>query len=173
MANNCYFEMRAVGLSEDSLKKFFECVSARYNYNYNMETRRYSLDYCTADKHLFRVFDAYLNYLDEEDDGKYAICISGDCAWSVSCCMFGGKHSYYHDFSNKVEPGTRFYGTTIPLLAKQFDIDIEIFSDEGSFMEHYLVRKDGTIEVDESVECDEETENDEQIDGFKEWDYNI
>lgn len=145
MPNYCDYSMRVKGKKEN-IEEFIEIIKADYNY--------YTMKF-TAKRHLHRVFEAdVVNEPDEICDGIYDAIIDGYCAWSVSCCMFDGAHSYYQQL--KSEYGDMFRGTTIPIESKRLDLDIEIFSSEPGiqFMEHYIVKK-GDIVLEECVDYSE------------------
>lgn len=142
MANICNYSMRAKG-KKKNIEEFIKIMKANYDYN----TMQF-----TADRHMFRIFEANLvTDIDNVDDDIYAVTIDGYCAWSVYACMFEGKYTYYSE--NKESFGNEFRGTTIPIESERLSLDIEIFSEETEigFTEHYIVRK-GTIELDEEVE---------------------
>lgn len=142
MPNICNYSMRVKGKKEN-IEEFIKVMKADYNYN-TMEF--------TADRHMYRIFEAYLETdIEEVDDDVYAVTINGDCAWSVNSCMFDNGFSYYG--RNKNDYGDKFRGTTVPIESKRLELDIEIFSEETGccFMEHYIVRK-GDVEVDECVD---------------------
>lgn len=167
MANYCYFNLKAKGKKKD-IEKLYEVLSNHYNY----------VDGVNIEKtvHLSRIFDCGM--LDDEileEDGMYNCTFEGNCAWSVICCMFSGDHTYYDDYKERFKENCM--ATTIPMLSKELDLDIEIFSEEPGcgFMEHFLVRK-GEIEIEDCVDYEEtyDEETDEYgSEGGLEWNYTI
>lgn len=170
MPNYCDFEMKVNGTKEN-LDKFYNYLKADYYYNSDG-----SLQSCTADKHLFRIFEVYLGTegIYKEDENHTCI-ILGQCAWSVYSCMFEGDSTYYSHWDNKDK--SDFRGTTLPKISEELQLDIEVFSEEGGcgFMEHFLIRK-GVVEIEDCVdyheEEDEETGEYKPIGGL-EWNYTI
>lgn len=128
MANNCGYALKAVGKKEN-LQKLAEIMQRDYN--------------CTSEDlpHLWRIFSAEIDDITEDE-----IYIYGDCAWSVYSCMFDGNHTYQKDDKTGK-------GTTITALAKELNLDIEIFSEEPGcgFMEHFLINNCGELEIDDCI----------------------
>lgn len=161
MPNYCSYEMKVNGKKE-SQEKLLEIMKADYDYN----TMEFS-----ADKHLFRIFEASLCEFSEDDD----FFISGYCAWSVYSCMMEGEHSYYNSLKERFP--NEFRGTTLVELSKELDLEIEVFSEEPGcgFMEHYII-KNGELIVNKCHEYeevyDEKTEEYTSIGGI-DWDYTI
>lgn len=129
MANDCLFNLRAVGKKKD-VKKLINVFDA----DFDEKTGEIPL-------HLHRIFyfDIENSDMDEfnsyEDDDVINIDFVGSCAWSVYCCMFDGEFTYQKDDKT----GT---GTTIDRLSKDLNLDIEIFSEEIGmcFCEHFLIK---------------------------------
>lgn len=142
MPNYCNYSMCVVGKKE-SVEEFIEVMNAGYNYG-TME-----FDY---DRHMFRVFEAENDKIEERDDGRFQTFINGYCAWSVSSCML--KDGYYRNF--KEDFPDNFRGTTLPLESKKLGLDIEVYSEESGmcFQEHYLII-DGEIVREECVDWSE------------------
>lgn len=154
MANYCYFQIKAVGL-KDSLLKLQEYLDASYEYKQDENGNWY--ENCKADKHLFRIYETQCeDGIEEINENEYSIRISGECAWSVTNCMFDEEYTDYGKWRNSVSPFT-FKGTTIPELSKELNLKIEIYSEETGvgFMEHYLI-EDGKILIDDCVNYEEE-----------------
>ena len=178
MANYCYFELKIKGKKEN-VNKMVSYFKADYSYettcdeNYNREIISSK---CTADKHFFRIFECeVVDEYFESDDGSYVI-LDGQCAWSVSSCMLAEDHSYYSDWiKSSLACGAEFKGSNVPLESKNLDLDVEIFSEETDFMEHYIIKK-GHITTSETVDCeeiyDEESHSYKIIGGFK-WEFSI
>lgn len=145
MPNYCYYSMCAIG-GKDSIEEFIKIVQADYDYG----TMEFS-----HDRHFFRVFEADYDEIEDLGDDIYKVVISGNCAWSVGCCMFDiGHHGYYHDLKERFPK--EFRGTTIPAESERLKLSIEIFSEECGmcFQEHYIVI-DGKIFEDECVDWEE------------------
>ena len=145
MPNYCYYQMKVVGKKEN-VEEFIKVMQADYDYS----EMKFSFD-----RHMGgRVFEAYVDEFKEIEKGNYAALISGDCAWSVVCCMFDGALTYHNDLKTRHPENCK--STTIPIESENLDLDIEIFSEESGmcFQEHYLVRK-GVIEIDDCVDYNE------------------
>lgn len=188
MPNYCQFEMKLKG-EKENLVKAYDIISADYNYK---EDRTLE---CSADKHLFRIFEAdYEGKWDRSVDGAFpvksveesideygegnSLLISGSCAWSVYSCMFEGDYTYYNDW-NKEERAkySEFKGTTIQKVSEELKLTIEIFSEEPgcSFMEHYVIHE-GEVLISDEIEYKEEYDeilDDYTCSGGIEWKYTI
>ena len=130
MPNYCHYSMCVVG-EKENVEEFIKVIQADYDYN--------SMVF-SYDRHLFRVFEAYYDEIDEFEDNVCQVVIGGECAWSVACCMFDiGHHGYYHDLKERFP--NEFKGTTIPAESERLNLSIEIFSEECGmcFQEHYKV----------------------------------
>lgn len=132
MPNWCQFEMRVKGNVEDingAYKQIFAC------------------DYGDEGKHLHRVHTEMANFLIEENGIGI---IHGECAWSVKVCMFDDEQSYYRTEVNKIP---NYQGTTIDRISEEFNLDIEIRSEETmmGFVEEFYISK-GNIEHDICLE---------------------
>jgi hypothetical protein len=134
--------MRAVGTKEN-IEEFIKVMNAGYDYG-TME-----FDY---DRHMFRVFEAVSDEIDEYDDGVFAVTINGYCAWSVRSCMF--DDGYYGRIKERYSDD--FRGTTLLLESKKLGLNIEVFSEESGmcFQEHYMII-DGELVCDECVDWSE------------------
>lgn len=184
MANNCFYSMKIVG-EKENVYKLISYLQAYYEYD---SRDNWKLVKCTADKHFFRVFDAYHKEDNDEvlGDGKVASYVSGDCAWSVISCMFANKLGTYYDSWKKdgTTENPDFRGTHMAEATEELDLVVEIFSEESGcgFMEHFLVDK-GKILIEECVDwCqlyDEDgepiyDENGDQVtEGGLDWNYTI
>lgn len=142
MPNLCDYGMRVVG-KRDNIEEFIKVINGHYDY----ATKEFSYD-----RHLFRVFDACTEEIEELGDGSYGVNIYGYCAWSVYCCMFETSSTSYYQSLQERYPND-FRGTSVPIESKRLDLDIEIFSEESGmgFMEHYLVRK-GDVEIEDCID---------------------
>lgn len=142
MPNYCNYSMCVVGAKEN-IEKFIKVINSGYNYG-TME-----FDY---DRHLFRVFEAVNDEIEERYDGRFQTTINGYCAWSVSSCML--EDGYYR--SVKKNYPDNFRGTTLDIESKNLDLDIEVFSEESGmcFQEHYII-KNGEVVCDECVDWEE------------------
>ena len=138
MPNYCNYEMKIKG-SKNAINRVLACLKADYNYYEGKPSQ----------KHFFRVFGAYEDDFEKNDDGTYTLFVYGDCAWSVRSCMCSGHGTYYD--SIKSEYPKEFMGTT--LLEQSRDCEIEVFSEEEGmeFSEHYLF-KNGECLCDDTAQ---------------------
>ena len=139
MPNYCGYSMCVKGTKEN-VEEFIKVIKADYDYG-TMEF--------THDRHLYRVFEADYDEIEEIFDGTYQVIINGDCAWSVNSCMF--ENGYHRNFKERFPDNCK--GTTVPIESERLGLDIEIFSEECGmcFQEHYIVRK-GVVEVSDCVD---------------------
>lgn len=186
MPNICLYSMCVKGKKEN-IEEFIKVIKVDYDYG-TMEF--------THDRHLFRVFSADDNGIEQVDDDVYEVIINGDCAWSVSSCMF--ESYYYSDLKQRFP--NEFRGTTLPIESERLNLDIEVYSEECGccFQEHYVIIH-GDIKVYDSVdwyeydlsEYDTKEEAEEELDieitdeewnskndfisrgGFGSWDFEI
>ena len=144
MPNLCSYSMCVKG-KKQNIEEFIKVIKADYNYG----TMEFSYD-----RHLFRVFDADYDEIEQVGDNAYQVIIYGDCAWSVSSCMLDSYHSYYSQLKERYPK--EFRGTTLQIESERLNLDIEVFSEECGmcFQEHYIIRK-GELEVDECVDWQE------------------
>lgn len=143
MPNYCNYSMCVVGKQRKNVEEFIRVMNAGYDYG-TME-----FDY---DRHMFRVFEAVNDEIEERADGRFQTIINGYCAWSVSSCML--ESGYYGRV--KRDYPDNFRGTTLPLESERLGVDIEVFSEESGmcFQEHYVII-DGEIACDECVDWEE------------------
>lgn len=187
MPNYCSYLMCVKGKKEN-IKEFIKVIKADYNYG--------AMEF-SFDRHMFRVFAADYDEIEQIGENAYQVLINGYCAWSVSSCMLDSLHSYYASCKEKYKEN--FRGTTLPIESKRLNLDIEVFSEESGmcFQEHYIIRN-GIMEVDDCVDwneyfleeyetkeeaekdlgiviTDDEWNNEEVISrgGFGEWDFII
>jgi hypothetical protein len=134
--------MCVVGKKEN-IEEFIKVIQADYDYG-NMVFNN--------DRHMFRVFEAECNGVEQRYGNVYEAVINGYCAWSVSSCMLEG--GYYNSF--KKEYPSEFRGTTLPIESKRLNLDIEVYSEESGmcFQEHYVII-DGEIVRNECVDWEE------------------
>lgn len=189
MPNYCSYSMCVKGKKEN-VEEFIKVIEADYNYH----TMEFSYD-----RHLFRVFEAYYNEVEEMADGTWQVIIDGNCAWSVGSCMFDSHSSSYYNTIKSDYPD-EFRGTTVPIESERLNLSIEIYSEECGmgFQEHYVV-VNGDVICEECVdyyeywldeyETKEEAEEDLGIEitdekwnnnegyitrgGFENWDFEI
>ena len=139
MPNLCSYAMRIQG-KEEQVDEFVKIIQAEYHYDSNGK--------CNVDRHLWRVFDAYL---DDEDieNGIKTTTLSGSCAWSVYSCMCEGAHTYQSEHPDG-------NGTTLQIESERLELAIEVFSEEcgNAFMEHFAFVK-GKCLINECVEWNE------------------
>lgn len=145
MPNYCYYSMCAIG-SKDSIEEFIKVIQADYDYG----TMEFSYD-----RHFFRVFEADDDEIKKIGPHLYQVTISGNCAWSVSSCMFN-DHSTSYYASLKSRYPKDFRGTTLPIESERLNLNIEVFSEECGmcFQEHYVIIN-GDIIVRECVDWEE------------------
>ena len=145
MANNCFYELRALGKKQD----LDELVAIL---NYKRE----------KDCYLARIFSA-----DVVDGTESSIDIVGDCAWSVYSCMFGDFNGTYYKEEGENPKGL----TTIDRISKDLNLYIEICATEPGmgFAEHYIIDC-GLIVESEERDYDEYfyDRNEESFEQFKE-----
>ena len=129
MPNYCYYEMRVRGKREN-IEEFVKVMT----------------DY-ERPKHFWRVFSAYTDYDEPDENGLTTAMISGDCAWSVHCCMCIGPCTYAGDADEE-------YRTSLQDESKRLQLEIEVYSDEPgmAFQEHYHYDKGEELEA-ECVDC--------------------
>lgn len=139
MPNYCNYSMCVVG-KKKNVEEFIKVMQADYNYG----TMEFS-----HDRHMFRVFEAECDGVEERCDDTYQAIINGYCAWSVTSCMLEG--GYYREF--KRDYGDNCRGTTLLIESKRLNLDIEVYSEECGmcFQEHLIVR-DGELTTDECVD---------------------
>ena len=139
MPNYCNYSMKVVG-TKQNIQEFIKVIQADYNY--------YDMTF-SYDRHMFRVFEAEHDEIEERADGRFETVINGYCAWSVASCMFAA--GYYRD-SQKSHPDN-FKGTTLDIESKNLNLDIEVYSEEPGccFQEHYIIIN-GDIVCDECVD---------------------
>ena len=139
MPNYCNYSMCVVG-SKENIEEFIRVIKADYNY----QTMEFDFD-----RHMFRVFEAECDDIEERFDGRFQTVINGYCAWSVASCMLA--HGYYSDCEARY--GDNFRGTTLDMESGRLHLDIEVYSEEGGvcFQEHYVII-DGGIVCDECVD---------------------
>jgi hypothetical protein len=125
---------------KENVEEFIKVIKANYDYG-TMEF--------THDRHLFRVFSADDNGIEQVDDDVYEVIINGDCAWSVHSCMF--ESYYYNDLKERFP--NEFRGTTLPIESERLNLDIEVYSEECGmcFQEHYIILN-GNVAVYDSVD---------------------
>ena len=184
MPNYCNYSM-CVKCTKENVEEFVKVIKADYDYN-NMQF--------TYHRHMFRVFEAECNEIEEIDCGVYRTIINGYCAWSVATCML--EDGYYRD--NRKKFGINSRGTTLIKESDMLNLEIEVFSEECGccFQEHYVfdngeVLCDDCVDYEEywfdDYETKEEAEEELEIDitdeewvegfsscgGFSEWSFDI
>lgn len=188
MPNYCNYSMCVVG-EKKNIEEFIKVIQADYNYG----TMEFSYD-----RHMFRVFEAVCDEIEERADDTYQTTINGYCAWSVASCMLEG--GYYNAL--KGDYPDDFRGTTLDRESEKLNLSIEVYSEESGccFQEHYIITN-GNIDCDECVdwseiwvedyETKEEAEEDLEMEitdeewasglsegyftrgGFEDWDFEI
>lgn len=118
MANNCGYDMKVVAERPEDLDEFLSMMTYSH----------------PEEKYFARIFEAY-PYNEHEEDGKYVMYISGDCAWSVYSCMCSGPFTYYDD---NAKNGSKI--TNLAIETKRLKLKVEIFSEEPGvgFAEHII-----------------------------------
>lgn len=165
MPNYCNYDMHVEGKKKNILT-LIDYLSAEYHYcNFTkegkavLETPECYVEYSDNERrnvahHIGgRVFNCfYDDYMFEtvSDDDKMTVYLSGDCAWSVSACMFA--NGYYGDLMK--EYGDKCKSITILQACQDLDLKVEIFSSEPGmcFSEHYCIDNEGNCFVDEQTE---------------------
>ena len=139
---------------EENVDEFIKIIQSNYVYDENGK--------CNVDRHLWRVFEAYVEDESIEDDIK-TVMISGDCAWSVYSCMCDGVHTYQNQFIGR-------NGTTLKIESERLRLAIEVYSEECGccFMEHFVF-VNGEQLVDDCVDWHEySTEDYENVEELNE-----
>lgn len=175
MPNYCDFNMKIVG-ERKNIEELIAVLNCDYSYKpispdhingktYPLvhqppspiyyTTNGYKLAKLTGPRHMFRVFEIYVNRSKDELNASY---LFGYCAWSVDSCMFGTRHTYYDDFITE-KHGNKyigFMGTTLPDESRRLNLKIEVYSEEPGcgFMEHYLI-DNGEILIEDCVDYQE------------------
>lgn len=202
MPNYCDFNMKIVG-ERKNIEELIAVLNSHYDYEpvspdhirgktYPLvhqpaspiyyTTNGYKLESITGPRHMFRVFEAYV---DRDLDEANASYITGYCAWSVYSCMFKGDYTYYDRFikENYNNKYIGFKGTTLPDESKNLNLKIEVYSEESgcAFMEHFLI-DNGEILIEDCVDIEYEEVLDEKgretgewklIGGFEDDNYHI
>lgn len=152
MPNYCNYIMQVQGKKEN-VEEFVKIIKADYDY----DTLEFS-----ADRHMFRIFEADIIEDDSNEQGIRRTIIDGYCAWSVLSCMTDDSVSYYADL--KKSEGENFRGTTLQKESEKLGLAIQVYSEETGcgFQEHFVYINGEEIEND-SVEYSENymTEQDE------------
>jgi hypothetical protein len=123
---------------KENVEEFIKVIKADYDYG--------AMEF-SYDRHLFRVFQADYDEIEDLGNGLFQVIIGGDCAWSVNSCMFDNSmFGYYARFKN--EYGDQFRGTTLPIESKRLNLSIEVFSEECGmcFQEHYVIINGDIVE---------------------------
>lgn len=144
MANDCFYSMKVQGKPEN-VEDFLQMIQVNYAYDDNGNCYNPSDNNKPVERHLWRVFEAYLND-DCTEDGIRTITVDGNCAWSVYCCMCEGEYTYQTQ-----NQGLK--GTTLQKESERLQLTIEVFSEECGmcFMEHYVF-VNGECKVDDCVD---------------------
>lgn len=142
MPNYCDYSMCVKGTKEN-VEEFIKVIQADYDYG----TMEFS-----HNRHLFRVFEANYDEVEELCNNTFQVVINGYCAWSVASCMFNNHDSSYYN-SLKAQYPNNFRGTTLPIESERLNLDIEVYSEECGmcFQEHYIILK-GNVVCNECVE---------------------
>ena len=155
MANNCMYSMLIVG-EKENVNEFEQMM--QYSHPQNI---------CFA-----RIFEAYESRRFLLKDGRTAVQLDGDCAWSVFSCMMEGYGTYYSD--HKDNSDTKL--TTLTHEGERLRLDIEIFSEEPGigFTEHYRIIN-GQIIVYDCLDYEECWYDEDEFDSFEDFkkEYNI
>lgn len=188
MSNYCDFNMKIVG-ERKNIEELISILDADYSYEplsphdrsdlkqplvrqgpspIYYTTSGYKLVKLTGPRHMFRVFEAYVDRSVDEPNASY---ISGYCAWSVYSCMFKGDYTYYNDFLK--DYGNRyigFMGTTLPDESRRLNLKVEVYSEESgcAFMEHFLI-DNGEILIEDCIDIEYEDILDENGEETGEW----
>lgn len=147
MPNLCNYCMQVKGKSEN-VEEFIKIIQIDYAYDENGNCYNPSDNNKPVERHLWRVFDAYVEN-DEMSDDIRIVEISGDCAWSVKSCMCDGFGTYQSTNPNG-------HGTTLQQESKRLQLTIEVFSEECGmeFMEHFVF-VNGECIIDDCVDYSE------------------
>lgn len=160
MANACDFSMKLKGNKKD------------------IETFQKMLE-CESDTHIGRGAFVEHTEMQKLEDGKYTCLLEGWVKWSIETSLFKNA------ISMREHPEERCFGyveaenlkfLTLDEACKQLNLDMEVYSRETIFEEHYKF-VGGELVVEECVEYEEiwnaETEDYEAEGGFGEWNFEI
>ena len=89
MPNLCMYSMCVKGKKE-KVEEFIKVIKAYYDYG----TMEFGFS-----RHLFRVFEADCDEIEDLGNNVYQAIIGGNCAWSVSTCMF--ENGYYNNIKKR------------------------------------------------------------------------
>ena len=138
MANDCMVDLVVRGRKE-CVKEFDKIITADYDYS--------AMEF-SHKPHFNR-----LRGVDHADYSEYGLMAIQsyvvDCAWSAEVCFMKGDCTYYGGREAKrLEDGTPNYSTNLEDVSKQYDLDIELWSQESGFEfeEHILIKKGEVIE---------------------------
>ena len=143
MANDCYYDMVAVG-PKDKLERLIDIM----HYEDKGKERYY----------IYRVFEAGIGRdmepVPDDPKGRYWVAICGDVAWSAD--------RWVHDEPHK-EPTADGLYVTLPFLSAELGIDFEVFTEESGigFQEHYVIIG-GKLVVEQCVDYAEPYFEDEE-----------
>ena len=136
MANNCFYQIKAVAKNKEALERLVQIMKYKDNEYF-----------------IYRCFEAEANIY--KDGDFYVADISGDVAWSCSKWFATQENKdelIVLEYDDNFNPtyGTAHY-ISLDLLCKKFGIGIELFSEESGceFQEHYLVNSNGDFEFSE------------------------
>lgn len=179
MPNICDFCMKIRGRKADIITLDYWM---RTNYSYSdgstatLEVTNNNRQTMPSDHHIgYRIFEFSISMPDDVYDNEIVTVNGyGNCAWSVSSCMFEGGYITDH----KLEK----YALTINQACSMLNIECEIFSNEPgcAFAEHYYIDANGNTIANECVEyreiwLDEYDSYEEMQEAYKEnnWDMEI
>lgn len=160
MANACDFSMKIKGSKKD-IEMFQKMLE------------------CEVNVHIGR--GAFVEYTEMQklEDGKYTCLLEGWVKWSIESALFKNavsmrEHPEEWCFGD-IEAGKLKF-LTLTEACKQLNLDMEVYSRETIFEEHYKF-VDGELIVEECVEYEEfwnaEEECYEAEGGFGEWNFEI
>ena len=143
MANNCFYQMRAVAKNKEALERLVQIMQHK-----------------DSEYFIYRCFEAEANIY--KDGDFYVADISGDMAWSCSKWFETQENKNElivldYDFKDSTVYGTAHY-ISIDLLCKILGIGVELFSEESGcqFQEHYLVNANGDFIFSEVTDWTQE-----------------
>ena len=150
MANNCWYTLRVVSPTKESIERLLSIMQ-----------------YKDKDYYIYRCFDA--GYDDEPEqgaDGLWTAVIVGDVAWAWNMWCKGFTTEEERN-SHKTDTGTQY--RTLNDICKAFGLGIEMWGAEPDigFQQHFYINKYGETCIAEEVEWNpDENSLDPRIGGF-------
>lgn len=149
MPNICNFSVRVTG-PKKGIDRFIQAAQTDYHVGEPNEP-----------EHFWRVFDFYVDSLEDLNNGLWQLQAFGDCACSVHTCFT--ESGYQRSWVN--QQTSTHNGITIERICIEEGLIVEFFSDEigMGFAEHiiYVIEELHLDETYDYTECDYEMDLDE------------